>query len=61
MEAYCRINYALKHFGDKWLLLIIWSGTFDGQTAAGQNFLDLAKNDKPALIMDLAEKLTRRT
>ena len=56
-----RIRYSLTEKGiallPMMIEMIIWSGSFDRQTAAGQDFLDLAKNDKAALIMDLTKKL----
>jgi DNA-binding HxlR family transcriptional regulator len=38
--------------------MIIWSGTFDRETAAGDDFLELAKSNKTALLMNLTKKLT---
>lgn len=56
-----RIKYSLTEKGiallPMMIEMIIWSGTFDRETAAGDDFLELARNDKTALLMDLTKKL----
>jgi DNA-binding HxlR family transcriptional regulator len=56
-----RIKYSLTEKGiallPMMIEMIIWSGTFDGETAAGDDFLALARSDKPALLAELTMKL----
>ena len=56
-----RIKYSLTEKGiallPMMLEMITWSGTFDKETTTGKDFLQLAKNDKTALLLDLTKKL----
>ena len=56
-----RIKYSLTEKGiallPMMIEMIIWSGTFDRETAAGDDFLELARSDKTALLMGLNKKL----
>ena len=56
-----RIKYSLTKKGISLLPLmieiIVWSGEFDKNTAAGQDFLDKAKKEKEVLISELEKKL----
>ena len=56
-----RIKYSLTEKGiallPMMIEMIIWSGTFDRETAAGDDFLELARSDKTALLLDLTKKL----
>ena len=58
-----RIKYSLTKKGIALLPLmiemILWSGEFDLQTAAGKEFLNKAKNDRSVLISSIKQKLQR--
>jgi DNA-binding HxlR family transcriptional regulator len=56
-----RIRYSLTEKGIALLPLmiemIIWSGTFDEETAASSSFLNQARENKPSLLADLKAQL----
>jgi DNA-binding HxlR family transcriptional regulator len=56
-----RIRYSLTEKGVALLPMmvemILWSGSFDGKTAAGKDFLKQAKNRKIELLFELNKKL----
>lgn len=56
-----RIKYSLTEKGIALLPvmvdMILWSGTFDNQTAAGKDFLDKAKMKREVLISEIEKKL----
>lgn len=56
-----RIKYSLTEKGVSLLPMmiemIVWSGQFDAKTAAGQDFLIKAKNEREVLISELEKKL----
>ena len=56
-----RIKYSLTEKGLSLLPImveiIVWSGVFDKDTAAGQDFLTQAKKNREALLSELTEKL----
>lgn len=56
-----RIKYSLTEKGIAlvpiMIDLILWSGTFDKKTAAGNDFLLKAKNNREALILEIEKKL----
>ena len=56
-----RIKYSLTEKGIALLPvmaeIIVWSGDFDKDTAAGQDFLIRAKEDRVALLSELTKKL----
>jgi len=56
-----RIKYRLTEKGIALLPvmieIIIWSGSFDSDTAAGQDFLSQAKEPRKVLLFELTEKL----
>jgi DNA-binding HxlR family transcriptional regulator len=58
-----RIRYSLTEKGigllPMMVEIILWSGYFDKDTAAGKDFLRKAKNKKTALLSELNKKLKR--
>jgi DNA-binding HxlR family transcriptional regulator len=56
-----RIRYSLTEKGiallPMMIEMILWSGYFDGKTAAGKDFLKQAKNNKIELLFEFNKKL----